>query len=214
MPDPTQSPDPTPSPSPASTAPTRPARPSTHSTSSAVKAAKLARASKPAASSAAPKPGGSKPGAPKPGAPKSGAPKSGAATEAAAPKPELSDADRARGRAIGLALVGAAAIVALVVTIGIFLPALGTLAGGGVRPVDAAALPETIAVCDREYTRADGTLLTLDGARAAVGGEPVIVGVNGGCPENVCGRNGACLATVFVQTTDDRYAAYSAGDGT
>ena len=178
-------PDPTQSPDPAQP-PRRPLRPNP--------------------TSARPAPAGTKPARP------------GAAGEPgdapAAPRPEVSEADRARGRIIGLALVGAAAIIAIVVTIGIFLPALGALTGDGVRPVDAAALPETISVCDREYTRTRDVLLTAGEVRASVDGEPVVVGVNGGCPASVCVRNGACRSTVFVETTDGRFADYSAGDGT
>ncbi|HEX5829236.1 MAG TPA: hypothetical protein VFY23_17040 [Candidatus Limnocylindrales bacterium] len=178
-------PDPTQSPDPAQL-PRRPLRPNP--------------------TSARPAPAGTKPARPRAAGEPGAAP--------APPRPEVTEADRARGRIIGLALVGAAAIIAIVVTIGIFLPALGAMTRGGVRPVDAASLPDVITVCDREYTRTRDILLTPGEMRAAVpDAEPVVVGINGGCPANVCMRNGACLATVFVETTDGRYADYSAGDG-
>jgi hypothetical protein len=122
------------------------------------------------------------------------------------------DAERERGRMIGLAAVGGAAVIAFVVTIGIFVPALGSLGARGVHPVDAAAIPASILVCDHEYVRTGSALDTLAQARTRAGGEPVVVGANGGCVDGVCVRNEACLQTVFVQTTDGRFVPFEVAD--
>ena len=50
-------------------------------------------------------------------------------------KPPVTPEERERGRLVGLAAVGCASVIALVVTVGIFLPALGALTSGGIRPV-------------------------------------------------------------------------------
>ena len=128
-------------------------------------------------------------------------------------KPPVTPADRERGRIVGLAALGAAAVVAIVVTIGIFIPALGALFSNAPSPVDAADLPATISVCDVEYALVSATADALDAARARAGGsEPIVVGLGGTCPEGVCVRNGACLDVVFVKTTDDRFAPYAVAD--
>jgi len=133
------------------------------------------------------------------------------ATEPA--RPPVTPADRERGRIVGLAALGAAAVVAIVVTIGIFLPALGAVFSNAPSPVDAANLPTTITVCDVEYALVSATPEALDAARVRAGGaEPIVVGVSGTCPEGVCVRNGACLDVVFLKTTDDRFAPYAVAD--
>jgi hypothetical protein len=130
-------------------------------------------------------------------------------------KPPVSAEERERGRIVGLAVLGAAAIVAVVVTIGIFVPALGAVFSNAPRPVDATQLPASILVCDVEYALVSTTPDSADAARVRAGGaEPVVVGVSGTCPEGVCIRNGACLDVVFVRTTDDRFAPYTVQDGT
>ena len=130
------------------------------------------------------------------------------------PKPPVTQEERDRGRLIGLAALGAAAVVAIVVTVGIFVPALGAMFAGAPTPVDVANLPPTITVCDVEYTLVATTPESLDGARTRASGEPVVVGVRGSCPEGVCVRNGACLDVVFLKTTDDRFVPYSVQDAT
>jgi hypothetical protein len=124
-------------------------------------------------------------------------------------RPTVTPEERERGRIVGLAALGAAAVVAVVVTIGIFVPALGALVSNAPDPVDASNLPATITVCDVEYSLAAAAPETLEAARARAGGEPVVVGVRATCPEGVCVRNGACLSTVFLKTTDDRFVPYA-----
>jgi hypothetical protein len=128
-------------------------------------------------------------------------------------KPPVTPAERERGRIVGLAALGAASVVAVVVTIGIFIPALGAVFSNAPSPVDAADLPATITVCDVEYAQVSAIPEALDAARVrASGAEPIVVGVSGTCPEGVCVRNGACLDVVFVKTTDDRFAPYAVAD--
>jgi hypothetical protein len=129
------------------------------------------------------------------------------------PKPPVTPAERERGRILGLAALGAAAVVAIVVTIGIFIPALGALFTNAPSPVDATDLPTAITVCDVEYALVSAAPEALDAARLRAGGaEPIVVGVSGTCPEGVCVRNGACLDVVFVKTIDDRYAPCAVAD--
>jgi hypothetical protein len=130
------------------------------------------------------------------------------------PKPPATPEERERGRIVGLAALGAAAVVAIVVTIGIFVPALGAMFSGAPTPIDVANLPATITVCDVEYTLVAATPDSIEAARARAGAEPVVVGVRPTCPDGVCVRNGACLDVVFLKTTDDRYVPYTVGDST
>jgi hypothetical protein len=128
------------------------------------------------------------------------------------PKPPVTPEDRERGRIVGLAALGGAAVVAIVVTIGIFVPALGAMFSGAPTPVDLADLPATITVCDVEYALVAATPESLQAARARAGAEPVVVGVRATCPDGVCVRNGACLDVVFLKTTDDRFVPYTVED--
>ena len=133
------------------------------------------------------------------------------ATEPA--KPPATPEERERGRIVGLAALGAAAVVAIVVTIGIFIPALGAMFSNAPSPVDATALPASIVVCDVAYAIVRTTPEPLDAARARAGGaEPIVVGARGTCPDGACVRNGACRDVVFLRTTDDRYAPYAVED--
>ena len=113
---------------------------------------------------------------------------------------------------MGLAALGGAGVVALVVTVGIFLPALGAMFSGAPTPVDAANLPATITVCSVEYTLVAAAPESLEAARARAGAEPMIVGTRATCPDGVCVRNGACLDVVFLKTTDDRFVPYTVDD--
>jgi hypothetical protein len=153
-------------------------------------------------------------GTPHPARPSSAA-RPGDARPVEPAKPPVTAEERERGRIVGLAAVGAAAVVAVVVTIGIFIPALGAVFSNAPRPVDVTQLPTSIVVCDVEYALVSATPDSPDAARARAGGtDPVVVGTSGTCPEGVCVRNGACLDVVFVRTTDDRFAPYAVQDQT
>src|SRR5437868_4139202 len=75
-------------------------------------------------------------------------------------------------------------------------------------PVEAAALPAQISVCDHDYGRRGGAPKSAADVRAADGADPVVVGSGGGCPAGVCEATGTCLDVVYLQTTDNRYAGY------
>ena len=124
-------------------------------------------------------------------------------------KPPVTPEERERGRLVGLAAVGCASVVALVVTVGIFLPAIGALTSGGIRPVDAASLPDAILVCDHDYARSGVSLYTVVQVHDRDGKDPSVVGVSNSCPAGVCAAGGACLDVVYVATTDGKYAAYT-----
>ena len=61
-----------------------------------------------------------------------------------------------RSRWIGLAAIGGAAVIAFVMTVGVFLPAIGELSArlSGPTAADPADLPAQILVCGREYAPA------------------------------------------------------------
>jgi hypothetical protein len=133
-------------------------------------------------------------------------------TAPAPSRPPATAEEIARSRLIGLAAIGGAAVIALVVTVGIFLPALGTLTSGGIRPVEAASLPGAIVVCGHNYSRSTAGLLSIADIRAADGRDPVVAGPSSSCPTGVCVANGACLDQVYVATTDGRFASYALVD--
>jgi hypothetical protein len=122
-----------------------------------------------------------------------------------------------RSRWIGLAVIGGAAVIAFVVTIGIFLPAIGALTSGGlVTQADPRALPAEILVCDREYTPvAEPEELTLDEVRRRDERDPMVVSAiaDAGCPTGVCIEGGLCLPVVYVRTASDRYIEYVLQEG-
>jgi hypothetical protein len=123
-----------------------------------------------------------------------------------------------RTRWIGIAIVGAAAVFAFVVTIGIFVPALGQL---GAASADAGVdepsqLPELILVCDREYARAASPVVLTQAELDTVGGPaPTVVSTlpDAGCPSGTCLEGGMCLAVVYLRMATDRYVAYELEDG-
>jgi len=123
-----------------------------------------------------------------------------------------------RSRWIGIAVVGAAAVFAFVVTIGIFVPALGQLGAGTADAGldDPSQLPELILVCDREYVRAgEPVVLTLVDVEAIDGPAPTIVSTvpDAGCPSGTCLEGGLCQAVVYVRLATDRYVAYELESG-
>ena len=125
-----------------------------------------------------------------------------------AAKPPVTPEERERGRIVGLAALGAAAVIAVVVTIGIFIPALGAMFSNALVLVYATATPDV----DRRVRRrlapsVSATPELLDAARVRAGrGGRSWSGCGGTCPDGVCVRNGACFDVVFVKTTDDRFA--------
>lgn len=111
---------------------------------------------------------------------------------------------------LGLLIVATAALVATLMTFGVFLPAFGQLGSTG---RDPAALPERITVCDRDWTRdAIGRELTRDEIVARTEAEPIVVstGPLPDCPPAVAtGGEDGMATTVYVRTREDRYVGYS-----
>ena len=133
--------------------------------------------------------------------------KSGGAPVVASPRRRAP----ARFSWLGIALLGGAVVVALVVTVGIFLPAIGALgtAGSG----DPAALPARISVCGRDWTRdALERTFSRDEILARTDAEPIVVatGPSANCPPEV-GTGGTAegmATTVYVKVADDAFVAY------
>jgi hypothetical protein len=113
---------------------------------------------------------------------------------------------------VGIALLGGAAVIAFVVTVGIFLPALGQIGRMG---QDPASLPGRLSVCDRTWDRGqDVTGLTAEEVFARDDREPIVVTASGpgACPTGACGADAAanegCATVVYVQKGEDRYVRY------
>lgn len=113
---------------------------------------------------------------------------------------------------VGVALLGAAAVVAFTLTLGVFLPAIGALGDAARR--DPANLPDRITVCEREWTRdtVDRTF-TRDEILARTDAEPIVVstGLAPACPPEVSagGDAGGTATVVYAQIGDDAYVPYT-----
>jgi hypothetical protein len=113
---------------------------------------------------------------------------------------------------IGIALLGGAAVVAFVVTFGVFLPALGEIGRMG---QDPASLPRQLTVCDRTWDRGqDVTRLTAEEVFARDDRDPIVVTEAGPgvCPAGVCGADAAasdaCASVIYVQRGEDEFVRY------
>jgi hypothetical protein len=112
---------------------------------------------------------------------------------------------------LGIALLGGAAVIAFVVTAGVFLPALGELGRMG---QDPASLPRQLTVCDRTWDRGqDVTRLTAEEVFARDDREPIVVTEAGPgvCPTGACGAvgtGGDCATVIYVQKGEDEYVPY------
>jgi hypothetical protein len=108
-------------------------------------------------------------------------------------------------------LLGAAAVVAVTVTLGVFLPAIGAL--GRAAASDPANLPGRITVCGRDWTKdtLDRTF-TRDEILARTEAEPIVVsaGLLPACPPEVLAPGDAegMATVVYVRIGDDRFVAY------
>lgn len=112
---------------------------------------------------------------------------------------------------LGIALLGGAVVVALVVTVGIFLPALGALGQAGAR--DPANLPARISTCGREWTKdALNRTFTRDEILARTESAPIVVATGSApsCPpEAASGEDADGMATsIYVKVADDAFVAY------
>ena len=117
----------------------------------------------------------------------------------------------------GLALIGAAVMVAFVLTSGVFLPAIRELAAGARRPatsvIDPATLPLVTTACNRDWHRGDpATVRTSADVAARTGDAPLVIttGLLPGCPSGACTDTavGACSTVVYVLAGPDVYVEY------
>ena len=112
---------------------------------------------------------------------------------------------------LGIALLGGAAVIAFVVTFGVFLPALGEIGRMG---QDPASLPRQLTVCDRTWDRGqDVRVWTLEEVTARDDREPIVVtaSVPGVCPAGACGAvrggRGLCHGDLRAKGQDE-YVRY------
>ncbi len=113
---------------------------------------------------------------------------------------------------MGLALLGGAAAIAITVTLGIFLPAIGQIGAAAAR--DPASLPGRISVCGRDWTkdalsRTFTSLEVFERTEAA----PIVVSTAllAPCPAGVfpTGDPADGMATVvYAQVGDDALVPY------
>ena len=112
---------------------------------------------------------------------------------------------------VGIALLGGAAVIAFVVTVGIFLPALGEIGSMGQNP---SSLPRQLTVCDRTWDRGqDVRVWTLEEVAARDDREPIVVAASGPgvCPTGACGSVGAdegCATVIYVRKAEGEYVPY------
>jgi hypothetical protein len=111
----------------------------------------------------------------------------------------------------GIAAVATAGLVAVIITIGIFLPALGAL--GDAITSGPGALPARITACGRDWAKDPlSRELTQAEVYERTGDAPILVEVAliVACPPEVDAAPAADPVTqVFVQTGPDRYVPYS-----
>jgi hypothetical protein len=118
----------------------------------------------------------------------------------------------------GIALLGAAGVVAATVTFGVFLPAIGALGEAAAR--DPANLPARITVCGRDWNKdALDRTFTRDEVLARTDAEPIVVstGLFPGCPPEVraplVGTSDAMATVVYAQVGPDAFVAYELAGG-
>jgi hypothetical protein len=113
---------------------------------------------------------------------------------------------------IGVAVLGAAGVVAFVVTTGAFLPALAEIGRAAAR--DPANLPDSITVCGRDWRKDPlDRAQTREEVFARSEAEPIVVsaGLLPACPQEV-GADGAdaegMAPVVYVLVGDDAFVPY------
>jgi hypothetical protein len=112
---------------------------------------------------------------------------------------------------LGIALLCGAVVVALVVTVGIFLPALGALGEAGAR--DPANLPARISTCGRDWTKdALNRTFTRDEILARTEAAPIVVATGSApsCPPEAASSGDAdgMATSIYVKLADDAFVAY------
>jgi hypothetical protein len=117
----------------------------------------------------------------------------------------------------GIVLVAFAAATLLVGIV--IVPLIDSVFGGAAGIHDAAALPEQIRICGREWSK--DTLareLSLAEIRVQVGFEPVVVdpGLFAPCPTGPCttvAQSGPCHTVIYVRVGEDAYLDYALQGG-
>ena len=116
---------------------------------------------------------------------------------------------------LGLVIVATAALVATIVTFGMFLPALSSLGSAGGSNVDAAVqgLPDQISVCGTDWDRGDRVLSEAE-VFARDEREPITVstGPFPACPDAVVASVSSPegpVTTVYVAVADDGFVPYT-----
>ena len=114
---------------------------------------------------------------------------------------------------IGVAVLGAAGVIAFIVTTGAFLPALAEIGRAAAR--DPANLPDSITVCGRDWKKDPlDRALTGDEVFARTEAEPIVVstGLLAACPPEVGAPGGdpdGMATVVYVRAGDDAFVPYS-----
>jgi len=111
----------------------------------------------------------------------------------------------------GIAVVATAGLIAVIVTVGIFLPALGAL--GNAITSDPGTLPARLTVCGRDWVKDPlSRELTQAEVYERTGGAPILVEIAlvPACPPEVdAAPADDPVMQVYVQTGPDRYVPYS-----
>ena len=119
---------------------------------------------------------------------------------------------------LGLLIVATAALIATILTFGVFLPAIGSLGnGGGGSGEDAAlvnGLPQRLDVCGETWDRGDDAR-TLNRAEVFARDERDPITVDTGpfpaCPPEVLGADGEVdgeVTVVYVEAAPDAFVPY------
>jgi hypothetical protein len=119
---------------------------------------------------------------------------------------------------LGLVIVATAALIATLVTFGVFLPALGSLGGGGAGSGQNAALvgalPRRVEVCGETWDRGDDAR-ALSRAEVFARDERDPITVDSGpfpsCPPEVVGSDGEVdgeVTVLYVEAAPDAYVPY------
>jgi hypothetical protein len=122
-------------------------------------------------------------------------------------------------RSIGRGILGAAFIVAALLTGLLIVPRIENALVGTTGIHDAAALPEHIRICGRSWSKDTlGRRLSLAAIRARDGNEPVVVdpGLFPSCPAGPCtpvAQDDPCDTVIYVRVGEDAYLDYALQGG-
>jgi len=104
-------------------------------------------------------------------------------------------------------------VIAITLTLGVFLPAIGALGEASAR--DPGGLPARITACGRDWTKDDlGRTFTRNEIVTRTEAEPIVVstGLAAACPPGVeapAGDPDGMATTVYVKVGEDAFVAYA-----